>query len=206
MGEKCNSRIKLDQARLFISQASQAKPDQRDILTTNLEAGIVFARSVTFCLQKDFHDKPGFDAWYSSKQDLMRQEPLFKLFLEKRNYVLKQGSAGIHKVINLEAAETITLSEFARIRVIRGRPWYQRTLKILWEDFRASIREPIREWMWKRKMRRKPKRKRPPSSVKISEGYYFDDPAWENREIFDLLREYLDKLEQIVAEAEKTFS
>jgi len=206
MSEKCNARIKLEQARCFISQASQAKPEEREKLVNNLEAAIVLARSVTFCLQKDFHDKPGFDTWYSAKQAIMRQDPLFSLFVDKRNYVLKEGSAGIRKTVNVEISLTSGVSDFVTCKVIRGRPWYRRSLKILWKDFRASIREPIREWMWKREMRRKAKRKKPASTVKVSEGFYFDDPDWGKREIFDLFREYLDKLEQIVAEAEKTFS
>lgn len=207
MDKKCEARKKLEQARLFVSRAYQVKPDQREILVGNLEAAIVFGRSVTFCLHKDFHDKPGFDVWYAKKQDLMRQDPLFKYFVEKRNYVLKEGSAGIYKSINMEIALTIGISDFVTsCKVIRGRPWYRRSPKILWQDYKASIREPIRQWMWKRNMRNRAKRKRAHSTVKVSEGYYFDDPAWESREIFDLFGEYLDKLEQIVSEAEKTFS
>jgi hypothetical protein len=206
MAEKCNARIKLEQARFFVSQASQAKPDQREALVSNFEAAIVFGRSVTLCLQKDFHDKPSFDSWYAKKQDIMRQAPLFKLFLEKRNYVLKQGGAGIHKAINVEITDTLTLSEFVSVKITRGRPWYRRSVKILWEDLRAAIREAIREWIWKQRMKRKAKRKKPPTSSKISEGFYFDDSDWNKRELFDLFEEYLGKLEQIVVEAEKEFS
>lgn len=203
---KCNARMKVEQARFFVSQSSQAEAGQREVLANNFEAAIVFGRSVTFCLQKDFHNKPGFNRWYAKKQEIMRQDPLFKLFLEKRNYILKQGTTGIHKSINVEATATVGISDFLTCKVKRGRPWYRRSTKILWEDFRARIREPIREWMWKRKMRRKATQKKPSSTVKVSEGYYFDDPAWENREIFDLFNEYLNKLELIVSEAEIKFS
>jgi len=200
MPENSNARVKLEQARFFISQALQAKPEHREAFINNIEAAIVFARSVTFCLQKDFHAKPGFDAWYSEQQAQMRQDPVFSLFVDKRNYVLKEGSAGIHKTINVEITETLQLSAFATCKVIRGRPWYRRSPKIIWEDLRAAIREPIREWDWKRRMRRKAKRK-PASTQKISEGFYFENPEWETRELFDLFKEYLDKLEQIVVEA-----
>ena len=205
MSDKCGARTKLEQAQYFISQARKANPDQRDFLVNNFEAAVVFARSITLCLQKDFHDCPGFIDWYSKKQESMRQNPLSSLFVERRNYVLKEGSAGIRKNINVEICATIGMSAFATCKVTRARPWYRRSPKIIWEDIRASIEEPVREWNWKRKMRRNAKRKKQPSAAKVTEGFYFDDPVWNNRDIFDLFNEYLGQLELIVAEAERMF-
>lgn len=206
MKEKCNARIKLERAYFFLYKASQAKLDQREILAANLEATIVFARSVTFCLKKDFNDESGFDSWYTKKENVMREDPLFKFFVGKRNYILKQGSVGISKTIKLRVSEKISLSESVNVKVKKGRPWYRRKPHILWQDFKASIIEPIREWNIKRNIRRKAKTKKSPSRVNVSESFYFADSQWEDRDVFDLVREYLEKLEPIVVEAEDVFS
>jgi hypothetical protein len=136
----------------------------------------------------------------------MKQDPIFDLFKEKRNYVLKEGPANIRKDINAEFTEQVGLSEFFRVKVIRGSPWYRRRPKVIWEDIRASIKEPLREWNWKREMRRKAKRKVPSTPAKISDGYYFDDPAWDGRDVFGVFEEFMSKLEVIVSEAETNFS
>jgi len=205
MSEKTNARNKLGQARYFALQASRAAAD-RDALVSNFEAAIVFARSVTLCLQSDFHDSPGFPEWYSQKQEMMRKDPIFNLFVEKRNYILKEGTAVVHKTIKVEITETIGVSEFFTCKVKRGQPWYRRPPKMLWEDIRAAIREPLREWLWKRKRRQEAKLKITSTQAKVSGGHYFDDPAWSGREVFALFEEYLGKLELIVDEAERTFS
>lgn len=206
MSTKSDARIKLDQARFFCSQASQAKNGGRDALVTNFEAAIVFARSVTLCLQKEFNDKPGFSEWYSRKQDTMKQDPLFNLFREKRNYILKVGSTNIRKLISVELTEQIGVSDFVAVKVVRGSPWYRRSPKTIWQDICASVKEPLRAWNWKRKMRMKVKRKTPPTLAKVSESYYLDDPAWGGRDAFDLFEEYVSKLEAIVSESETNFS
>ena len=203
--DKSRARIKLEQARYFIAQASKAKHDDRNTLVSSFEAAVVFARSVTLCLQKEYHDEPGFLDWYSGKQEEMKQNPLFGLFVEKRNYILKEGTSEVHKSINIEITEIISISDFVTCKVVRGRPWYRRSPKIIWEDMVSSVREPVREWRWKREMRKKSRRKAPASGSRVTESYFLDDPDWNGKDIFDLFDEYLGKLKSIVAEAESTF-
>jgi hypothetical protein len=38
------------------------------------------------------------------------------------------------------------------------------------------------------------------------DDFFFDDPKWKSRPVFDFLHEYLNKLEQIIEEAEIKFS
>ena len=39
----------------------------------------------------------------------------------------------------------------------------------------------------------------------MTQAYYFHDEKWKDRSATDLIREYLDRLEPIVAEAEMRF-
>ena len=160
---------------------------------------------MTFCLQSEYRHKPDFDSWYLSKQEAMKKDPIFAFFRDKRNYVLKEGSAGVHKVVSVAIEEKIGLSDFVEINVIRGHPWYRRSPKILWEDLRAAIMKSIRRWLWQRETKRQNLRLQRQSKVDVTEGFFFNDPKWKDRPACDLLQEYLNKLEQIIAEAETRF-
>ena len=49
----------------------------------NLEAAIVFGRTVTFHLQAEFSHIQGFGPWYSEQRNFMEQDPLFTFFLDE---------------------------------------------------------------------------------------------------------------------------
>ena len=205
MVKQSPARLKLEQARFFTACASEAIPAQREAFANCIEAAIVFGRSVTFCLQSEYRHKPDFDSWYSDKQGAMEKDPLFAFFLKKRNYILKEGSAGVHKVVSVAIEEHVGVSDFVEIKVIRGQPWYRRSSKILWEDFRAAIMKPIRRWLWQLETKRRHLQLQKQSKVEVTEGFFFDDPKWTDRSGCDLLQEYLNKLEHIIAEAEIRF-
>ena len=57
---------------------------------------IVFGRSVTFVIQNlrsVFPDE--FDTWYQAEQELLRQDPLARYFVEARNALEKQGKLSV---------------------------------------------------------------------------------------------------------------
>lgn len=54
------------------------------------------ARSISFALQAVMDDVEGFKEWYSSKQDILRQNPLARFFVERRNDVQKVGDTRIN--------------------------------------------------------------------------------------------------------------
>ena len=206
MPKRSYARSKLEQARFFITHASEAiSAQQRDAFVNFIEAAIVSARSVTFCLQREYHCKTNFDPWYSEKQEVMKNDPIFRFFKDKRNYVLKEGPVGVYKAVSVVIEETVSVSASVEVKVIRGKPWYRRSPKILWEDLRAAIMRPICRWFkqCKTKWRRLQPHKR--SKVEVTEGFFFDDPKWRDRPALGLLQEYLDKLESIVVEAEDRF-
>jgi hypothetical protein len=206
MAKQSRARLKLEQAQFFTARASEAIPAQREAFVNFIEAAIVFARSVTFCLQSEYRHKPDFDSWYLGKQEAMKKDPIFAFFRDKRNYVLKEGSADVHKVVSVSIEEHVALSDSVEIKIIRGQPWYRRSPKILWEDLRAAIMKPIRRWLWQRKTKRQHLQlQRRPKVVEVTESFLFDDPKWKDCPASDFLQEYLNKLEQIVAEAEIRF-
>lgn len=198
------ARLKLEQARFFTVRASEIGTHREDFVNF-IEAAIVFGRSVTFCLQSEYRHKPDFGRWYSDKQEVMKKDPLFRFFLYKRNYILKEGSAGVHKVVSGTIELYAGASVFVETKVIRGQPWYRRSPKILWEDFHVETMKHIHRWLsqWETKRRHPQLQKQ--SKVEVNEGFFFDDPKWKDRPACDLIQEYLNKLEQIITEAETRF-
>ena len=195
------ARSKLQQARFFLEKATIEKAaGGRDSMLYLIEAAIVFGRSVTFCLQKDHKHKMGFDRWYSEKQEAMKSDPVFVFFRDERTYILKKGRSSIHKVVSIGIEASISSSVYVEARVIRGRPWYSRSFKVLVDDLILTIMNRYRRWLHNRKIRRQQRLRQRPRT-EIHEDVFFDDPKWENRPALQLLKEYLDELEMIVDEA-----
>ncbi|NGX32152.1 MAG: hypothetical protein K1060chlam4_00193 [Candidatus Anoxychlamydiales bacterium] len=54
-------------------------------------AFVIFARTVTFVLQKEFSENKGFEIWYQKKRDNLSNNPIAKFFLDQRNTIEKEG-------------------------------------------------------------------------------------------------------------------
>ena len=205
MGKKSQARIKIEQARFFTTCASEFITTNREAFVNYLEAAIVFARSVTFCLQKEYAHNPGFNKWYEKKRDFMKKDQIFDFFLQKRNYILKEGSSSFRKNVSLVISSQLRLSGFVEIKVIRGKPWYRRNPKILWQDFCLQIMRSLRRYKHKHNIKKESLKLQRGSKVKKIEILFFEDQKWENRPALELFQEYLDKLEHIVVEADIIF-
>lgn len=205
MTEESIARRTLRKARFFAEQAEQSKVGQREAFEAYLEAAIVFGRSVTFHIQKEFTCKEGFDDWYSSHQNKLTNDSVAKFFLERRNFILKQGPVNIHKIIIAEFHDTLNVSCTVEAKVIRGQPWYRRSIRFLWSDFKM----PFVGWINRRRQRRQLERTRAKASQepesKLTDEYFFLDQEWPKRPALELLNEWLDKLEIIVNDAERKF-
>ena len=121
-------------ARFFVEQASGTQPHDRVRLTNYLEAAIIFTRSVTLHLQKQFAGIPGFEEWYAKQQHQLRADPLSQFLLAQRNYVLKEGPVSVKRIIQLHLTESVHVSESVSVKVVSGKPWYKRSPRILGED------------------------------------------------------------------------
>ncbi len=200
-----SARQKIEQARYFIIQALKAGQEDREELLYNFEAAIVFARSITFCLQKGFCDKEGFSAWYSIKRNEMKQNPLFRLFLERRNYILKKGTTAVHKKISIEVKETISFSDPITCRIIHSRPWHGETLIRILKTALSLIKRRNKKG-GEAEIEKKMKPEVSTSNLKVTESYFICDSGWAGKDVFKLFGDYLDLLELIVSEAEAKFA
>lgn len=170
-----------------------------------LEASIVFGRSVTFALQKEFSGVPDFKLWYAQKQAEMASDSLFKFLLEKRNYILKEGPIAVPKTTSISIADTVILSDYVEAHVTRGKPWYRRSPKVLLQDVLTPIRGIMNRHRQKSRESRLRKRLEIHSESKTEERLHFEDEQWCDRAATDVISEYLHKLEKIVKEAENRF-
>ena len=125
-----------------------------------------------------------------------------------------KGPVDVHKVITASARAIAVVSVVVEARVIRGKPWYRRSPTILWQDFHAAMMRPIRKWLRHHEIARQRAQDQEQPSRQATECFYFDDPQWRhrlapewrNRPALELLREYLDRLEEIVNAAEAKFA
>lgn len=201
------ARKTLAKADFFLARAEEAGFTDREAFCHFLEAAIVFARSVTLHLQKEFRRCNGFDSWYQGWRSRMRGDALCSFLTEQRNYALKEGPLGVRKNVSVEIAETVFVEESVHVVVKRGRPWYRRPPRILIED---GI-WPLRQWWHERKQRRERDRRRreaPRREAKgtVRETYHFADPNWNATPAVDLIRRHLSLLEQVVTDAETRFT
>lgn len=67
-----------------------------DEMRWNLNAFLEAARSVTWVLQKELKHHERFGPWYEEQQSKMRGNPVLRLLVDKRNYVVKQGNLEVH--------------------------------------------------------------------------------------------------------------
>jgi hypothetical protein len=193
-------------ARFFLDCADEAGKDERVSFCNHLEAAIVFARSVTFHLQKEFATQPEFANWYEEHQKSLAQNRLAHFLLEQRNYVLKEGPIATHRVIQMTVTAFVHASCSATITVIRGAPWYRRSLRILLEDATYPLRERLHRFREERRQERAQKliaRDSPPDTTR--DDIYFSHDEWKAEPAIELVRRLLGELEVIVRQAEQKF-
>ena len=211
------ARTGLHKAQFFLAQAAlhQSEYARSGVLpfVANLEAAIVWGRSVTFLLKKEFSKLPDFDQWYSPRQMSMEQNDLHRFFLDARNLVLKEGPVPLARsiTVHVESALAVVASSTVEVTVVRGAPWYRRHPRILWEDLKWHLLRPYRRWKTNRDEARRVAAARRQAQETTERGpsdtviVHFVDPAFHNRAAVDLVRDYLNSMKQLVNEAEAKF-
>lgn len=208
-GEGSTARRTIRKARLFLVHAEQARLKDREALEANIEAAITFGRSAVYHLYKQYAHMPVFRPW--RKHILgpkLEADPLIHFLTKSRHLIVHEGPVGVRRVISVSMSASVHAyaSGAADVQFVRAKPWYRRSPKIFWEDVRAAVMRPIRRWRDRRReLARRRARAARQSTTKVSEDFYFDDSQWSSRPALELLREYLDKLEQLVAEVEGKF-
>ncbi len=197
--------ITLRKARFFLDQARAADPNDRHAIASNLEAAIVFCRSVTFHLQGQFAHSAGFADWYAEHQRRLGEQPLSRFMLKRRNYVLKVGPAIVTRIVDVSVAESLVMHGEVSVQIRRGQPWYRRSLKVLISDLLHPLRQSVRLWQERRRWRRQAKKSAKSSAVVTRDELRFTDPEWGGTPALDLVDQQLTILADIVKEAEARF-
>lgn len=86
---------KLAEAEFFIGKMTSAGANVFE-LRCYFSAFVSAARSISFSLQAVMKHVAGFEEWYSNKQKELRQNPLARFFIGRRNEILKVGDTRIN--------------------------------------------------------------------------------------------------------------
>ncbi len=204
MADKSGARQTLEMVRLLLDMAEDQVVGERKKFSALFQSAIVFARSITFHLKKEYTHQPGFEDWYSAHEVSLRADPLARFILKTRNFSLKEGTPPFTRHIVAEMHETVRVVVGMDAVIIRAQPWFRRTPKILWADMIHVAKRIVTKWRRQRERRRvqKPEREQ---VARVTQTWKFDDPDWDDRPALHLVREYLDKLQSIVMEAEERF-
>lgn len=197
--------LTLTKVHLFLEQAKRADRNDHHTISTNLEAAIVFCRSVTFHLQNQFSHAPGFEIWYSEQQSILRGQRLGRFLLEQRNYVLKVGPAIVNRIVGISITEAVIMSDEVTVEVVRGQPWYRRSPKILVEDLVYPLRQLILQRIERRRRLNAIKKTAKSADMITSDELHFGDADWNKTPAIQLIEQQLAILASIVVEAEHRF-
>ena len=105
----------------------------------------------------------------------------------------------------MEMGDSVHVSESISVRIIRGAPWYKRSLKTLFEDTIYPVRERLHRWRNQRAAHRDAKEQAQNSSSVVREAVFFDVSGWTDTPAVELLYRQLSSFEAIVQEAEARF-
>lgn len=201
MAQAALARLMLRKARLFHARATDALANNAEGLEPLFEAAVVFGRNVTFYLQKEFTGRDGFSEWYPTAQERMRADKLLRFFNETRRMILHIRPLGLQRIIEMTARDAIQVTDYGIVMVPEPSraswPWTARLEE-------ALRRLCVRLRRWRARLRRQPSSgpRVAVTRVDVIPTVYFPDAEWRQRSALDLLKEYLDRLEEIVIEAE----
>ncbi|OLC12041.1 MAG: hypothetical protein AUH29_17565 [Candidatus Rokubacteria bacterium 13_1_40CM_69_27] len=193
-----SARATLDRARFFLRQAAICGIEDPVGFEHYINACIVFGRSVTFQLQKEFKHRAGFDNWYEPLQTEMKEDKLSLFFNAARTFIIhKEGSLRTQervtrsRVIGILPVGWIELPEhdaawYRRLRASGLRPYYR--LKLKWFFFRERRRA-----------------RHLPIEMVTVDLHFEDAGPLGATPALQLTKEYLNGMEAIVEEAELRF-
>lgn len=165
---------------------NQMKNSTNDHMTfrANLNGFLSLGRSVTFVMQKEFHNVPQFKEWYESKVKEMEKDEIFGFFKELRNISEKQKPIG--NKMRFMTTFNAPLGEGKEIIVPFGRVDDRGNLVI---DNESKITIDGK----------------PTDDIKqtTTRQYFFDEKP--DRDAIELCSEYFQKLVKIGIECDKKF-
>ncbi|MBA2373027.1 MAG: hypothetical protein H0V74_02335 [Chloroflexi bacterium] len=223
MPSSTSPRIPLERAQYFLARAERLTATERREFDNDLQAAVVFGRSVYHYLQSlaaPANADAGYRAWFRSKKTTLAADPVLEYFRRERDLTLKERSKGVQRRVSMTGHAQLHVSGYAEMTVIRGAPWYRRSPSIVWQDTWATITRPLKRWLHriaedlKRRRRNlrgrmsawQARRRAAREVPSVREFYFADaDPEGKDRPAVDLVREYLTRLEVVVRESEASF-
>lgn len=202
---ECLASLTLTKARFFVDQATRTDPNDTEAVAKYLEAAIIFARSVTFHLQSQFAHVPGFKEWYAEQQKRLGDDRLSRFMLGQRNYLLKVGPISVKRIIGMTITEEAVAACEIKVRIIRGKPWYRRSPKVLVVDAIYPFRTRVHRWRQGQTRMRTSQHPRQGSTTVVQDALFFTDAEWEDTPALELLKRQLATLDDIVTQAEARF-
>lgn len=206
------ARATLRKASYFMDQANKAGLDARENFVTNLEAAIVFGRSVIDHLRQEYETTHGqaFKQWSAAQIQVMNNDPVIVFFQGTigkgrsgglRNFIIHEGPVETRK--NIVATISISIPMSVSVSY-EGSYASRQEARIAYHTFRKKIANTVKA------VKRSLLQTRQVTSVAPSghvlEQLYFRDPNLGQRPAIDLVRDYLQKLTTVVDDAEKLFS
>lgn len=110
---------KLNEAGFFLVKAKSSLTNPEE-LSFYLSAFVSAGRSVTWAMQKEFGDNPGYLIWYEEKQKQLRNDRVFTIFKDLRNITVKEGKLEFKRRINVLINEKISIGDSVSFKVIRN--------------------------------------------------------------------------------------
>src|SRR5262249_20840391 len=152
----------------------------------NINAAIVFGRSVTWHIQKDYKHRAGFDEWYEQEQQALRKNPLCRFFHEARTTISKVRLTAARRRFSLSLEGGVYLTEWLDAELFNVRPWYRRTLREHWQEVLRRVRKPVSALRvrLRRQVRTFKERLAARRSFGGSVNLWFDDPPWHESPAF----------------------
>ncbi len=110
---------KLDEAKYFLSQLKKNIINV-SIFRYNLSAFLSAIRSVTYFLQKECHNVPGFSEWYTKEQEKMKRDLYMKFLNDKRVLEVHKGRSLLRKETRVTHHDSVSMIDSITIFLIRS--------------------------------------------------------------------------------------
>jgi hypothetical protein len=207
MGDSAGRRT-LDTARFYLSLTDAAGLADRVVFQRHLETAIVWARSVTFHIQKEYADASGFKSWWSQQQDTLSQDRRAKFFSESRTFVVHKGPLPVRQDTAITVGTGVLVTTEVRVRVVHSTPWYRRSPRDVWRRVHRAFLRLLPEWRHRRAETRRMREFREWEATRggtITSDLYFSDPEWSATPALTLLNQHLDTLDAVVAATDSRF-
>lgn len=205
--DQARARETLNRARYLLSEARRLEPSvrhpgDRTGFDANIEAAIEMGKKVAYHLRNEFRQtRPEFKQWLDEKE----KDPLITFFTGLRRISVHQRPSKAGRVIQVGLALETNAALSVEAEVVRGRPLHRRSASELWGLFRNATLARI----FRRRGRAQPKRQEPSSPPQTpsppADFFNFANTPYRGENALELIEQYLNKLEAIIAEAERQF-